>query len=58
MLALQQLHSPPGEEVRCVAVVLPGTPFGRCVLVPYQGGLLTKVAQGVVVTLGADIAYV
>ena len=38
--------------------MLVGTPFGRRVLVPYQGALLAKVAQGVVVTLGADIAYV
>jgi hypothetical protein len=30
---------------------------GRVVL-PYQRGLLDEVAQGVVVTLGADIAWV
>ena len=30
----------------------------RCMLVSYQRGLLDEVAQGVVVTLGADIAHV
>jgi hypothetical protein len=30
----------------------------RRVLVPQQRGLLEEVAQGVVVTLGADIAYI
>jgi hypothetical protein len=30
----------------------------RCVLVSQQGGLLEKVAQSVMVTIGADTAYV
>ena len=58
MLAFQQLHTPPGEEVRCVAVVLPGARSGRRVLVPHQRSLLAKVAQGAMVTLGADVANV
>jgi hypothetical protein len=39
-------------------MVLLGACLGRRVLVPHQRGLLDEVAQGVVVTLGADIAHV
>jgi hypothetical protein len=57
-LALQHLQPPPGEEVRRVAVVLPGARPGRRVLVPHQRGLLAEVTQGAVVTIRADIADV
>jgi hypothetical protein len=39
-------------------VVLLVARFGCRVLVPYQRGLLDKVAKGVVVTFGADITQV
>ena len=58
LLPLQQLQRPPSEEVERVAVVLLGTRLGRRVLVPHQRSLLDEVAQGVMVTLGADIAYI
>jgi hypothetical protein len=58
LLALQQPHSPPSEEVGRVAVVLLAARLGCCVLVSYQRGLLEEVAQGVMVTLRADIAYI
>jgi hypothetical protein len=59
LLALKQPHSPPSEEVERVAVgVLVALVFEGRVLVPHQRGLLDEVAQGVVVTLGADIAHV
>ena len=37
-------------------MVLLSPRLGRRVLVPHQRGLLEEVAQGVMVTLGADIA--
>jgi hypothetical protein len=58
LLPFQQLQCPPGEEVECVAVVLLGARLGRRVLVPQHRALFEEVGQGVVVTLGADIAYV
>src|SRR4028119_2403760 len=53
---LQQPRTPPGEEVRRVAVVLPGARPGRRVLVPHQRALPAEVTQGAVVTIRADVA--
>jgi hypothetical protein len=58
LLALQQLHSPPSEEVERVAVRLLGARFGCGMFVSSQRALLEEVAQGVVVTIRSDIAYV
>ena len=58
LLPLQQLQRPSSKEVERVALVLLVAGVERCVLVSYQRGLIEEVAQGVVVTLGADISYV
>ncbi len=51
LLALQQLHSPPSEEVERVAVGVLLADVERCVLVSYQRALIEEIAQGVVVTI-------
>ncbi len=58
LLLLQQLQRPPSEEVERVAVGVLVAHIERRVLVSQQRGFLEKVAQGVMVTIGADIAYV
>ena len=58
LLSLQQPHSPPSEEVGRVAVVLLAACLGCRMFVPQQCDLFDEIAQGVVVTLGADIAYI
>ena len=58
LLLLHKLHRPPGEEVERVAVGVLVADIERRVLVSYQRAFLDQVFQGVVVTLGADIAYV
>ncbi len=57
-LLLEQLQRPPGEEVECIAMGMLVADIERRVLIPYQRGLLEEVAQGAVVMLRSDIAYV